>query len=169
MASQSKTYESLIRQAEKDLGDKLLESGMNYGYPRFLIRPDDVLETGKYFKESHHFIYLVEITGTDRFTVEDRFEIIYNIVSLRTQQRIFIKTRLEEDHPKVASVYEIWPAANWHEREVYDMFGVEFTNHPDPRRIYMPEDYEYYPLRKEFPLLGVPGSIELPNTSPDQE
>jgi NADH-quinone oxidoreductase subunit C len=55
------------------------------------------------------------------------------------------------------------------EREVYDMIGVQFLNHPDFRRIYMPEDFDYYPLRKEFPLLGIPGSIELPNTTPDTE
>jgi len=63
----------------------------------------------------------------------------------------------------------IWPGANWKEREVYDMFGIRFENHPDLRRMYLPEDFQYYPLRKEFPLLGVPGSIPLPNTTPDAD
>ncbi len=169
MASNKNEYKQLLEQAGNDLGDKLLESGMNYGYPLFLIRPEDVVEVGRYFKEKHYFIYLVDVTGTDRFTTDDRFEVIYNVISLRTHQRIFIKTRVEEDEPELDSVYEVWEAASWHEREVYDMFGIAFRNHPDPRRIYMPEDFKYYPLRKEFPLLGVPGSIELPNTSPDQD
>jgi NADH-quinone oxidoreductase subunit C len=67
------------------------------------------------------------------------------------------------------SITDVWQSASWMEREVYDMFGVKFNNHPDFRRIFMPEDYNYYPLRKEFPLLGIPGSIELPNTTPDTE
>ncbi len=169
MATQKHDYTAFIEQVKSDLGDKLLEAEVNYGYPRFTVRPEDILEVCRYFKEQQHFIYLTEVTGTDRFTSEDRFEVIYTVVSLRNQQRIFIKTRVEEDEPELASVCEIWPGANWHEREVYDMFGVRFTNHPDPRRIFMPEDYRYYPLRKEFPLLGVPGSIEMPNTTPDQD
>lgn len=169
MASQKNDYADFIKQVESDLGDKLLEASVNYGFPRFIIRPYAVLDVCRYFKEQHRFIYLSEITGTDRFTTEDRFEVIYNIISLRDQRRIFIKTRVEEDEPELPSVCDIWPGANWHEREVYDMFGVTFSDHPDPRRIFMPEDYRYYPLRKEFPLLGVPGSIELPNTTPDQD
>ncbi len=169
MASNKQEYADLIKKAESDLGDKVLEATVNYGFPRFIVRAEDILEVCRYFKEQHHFIYLTEVTGTDRFTTDERFEVIYNIISLRNHQRIFIKTRVEEDEPEIASVCEIWPSANWHEREVYDMFGITFTDHPDPRRLFMPEDYRYYPLRKEFPLLGVPGSIELPNTTPDQD
>ena len=60
------------------------------------------------------------------------------------------------------SLTQVWKAANWHERETYDMHGINFLNHPDLRRIYMPEEFEYFPLRKDFPLMGVPGSIYLP-------
>ncbi len=90
-------------------------------------------------------------------------------MNLRTQTRIFVKARVEEENPTIESVSSIWKAAGWNEREVYDMFGVRFENHPDLRRIFMPEDFEYFPMRKEFPLLGIPGSIELPNTTPDTE
>lgn len=119
--------------------------------------------------DDHHFVYLADIIATDRFTSEDRFEVIYNLVSLRDRTRIFIKTRCAEDHPVLPTATTIWEGANWHEREAYDMFGIRFEGHPDPRRIYMPEDFEYFPLRKEFPLLGIPGSLELPSTNPDAE
>ena len=103
----------------------------------------------------------------DRFTSEDRFEVIWNIVSLKDRSRIFVKTRVPEDHPSLPTTTDIWPAAEWNEREAFDMMGIRFEGHPDLRRLFLPEDFEYFPLRKEFPLMGVPGSIPLPSTSPD--
>jgi NADH-quinone oxidoreductase subunit C len=126
----------------------------------------DVLKT---LYEDHRFIYLLQVFGTDRFTSENRFEVVYHIFSLRDQVRIFIKTWLDEGNTVLPTSTDIWKAANWQEREVYDMFGITFTGHPDLRRMFMPEDFEYYPLRKEFPPLGIPGSIQLPSTTPDSE
>lgn len=130
--------------------------------PRTIII--DVLRT---LKDDFGFTYLIDIVATDRFTTEDRFEVIWNIISLKDQSRIFVKTRVPEDDPSLPSTVDIWPAANWNEREAYDMMGIRFTGHPDLRRLFLPEDFEYFPLRKEFPLMGVPGSIPLPSTSPD--
>lgn len=130
--------------------------------PRTIII--DVLRT---LKDDFGFTYLIDIVATDRFTTEDRFEVIWNVISLKDQSRIFVKTRVPEDDPSLPSTVDIWPAANWNEREAYDMMGIRFTGHPDLRRLFLPEDFEYFPLRKEFPLMGVPGSIPLPSTSPD--
>lgn len=136
-----------------------------------LVRVDkDVIhDVCSYLKEQHRFIYLVDLFGTDRFTSEDRFEVIYNLVSLKYQIRIFLKIRVAEENPHVVTVTDIWTGANWNERETFDMFGIRFDGHPDLRRIFMPEDFQYYPLRKEFPLLGIPGSLELPGTTPNTE
>lgn len=133
------------------------------------VHCDSVHQVLCHLKTKHRFIYLSDLFGIDRFTSEDRFEVAYNLVSLAEQTRIFIKTRITEEHPVLPTASNIWEGANWNEREVYDMFGIRFEGHPDLRRIYMPEDFKHFPLRKEFPLLGIPGSIELPNTTPDPD
>ena len=133
------------------------------------VKPGAITRICSNLKEEHRFIYLADIFGTDRFTSEDRFEVVYNMVSLKERIRLFVKAWLPEENPEIASVTGVWKAANWFERQTYDMFGIRFKGHPDMRRIYMPEDFDYFPLRKEFPLLGIPGSIELPSSTPDTE
>ncbi|MBX3101371.1 MAG: NADH-quinone oxidoreductase subunit C [Bacteroidetes bacterium] len=117
----------------------------------------------KNLKENYGFDYLVDVVATDHYRDEFRFEIGYNLVNLTENKRLRVKAVLaSEEKPEVESVVSLWPAANWYEREQFDMMGIGFRNHPDLRRIYMPEDFEYFPLRKEFPLIGIPGSIQMP-------
>ena len=92
----------------------------------------------------------------------DRFEVVYIVYSLKNKQYLRFRVTLAEEHPAVATVTNVWPGANWYEREAYDMFGIRFEGHPDLRRMYMPEEFEYYPLRKDFPLMGIPDSLPLP-------
>jgi NADH-quinone oxidoreductase subunit C len=125
------------------------------------------LDVAGYLKSEQGFDYFVMCGGIDRFTDEDRFEVYYNIVSIESRKRIRIKVRVDERDAVVPSVTDIWRAANWHERETWDMMGIRFEGHPDMRRMFMPEDFEYYPQRKEFPLLGVPGSLPLPPQVPE--
>jgi NADH-quinone oxidoreductase subunit C len=80
-----------------------------------------------------------------------------------------LKVLLSESNLHVPSVTTVWPGANWPERETFDMFGIIFDGHPDLRRIYMPEEFEYYPLRKDFPLMGIPGSLTLPKGESSKE
>ncbi len=94
--------------------------------------------------------------------IEERFRVIYNMISLKNKTRLRIKVKVDGENPVCPSVTSVYPAANWYERETFDMFGITFEGHPDLRRMYMPEEYEYYPLRKDFPLMGIPGSIPLP-------
>ncbi len=134
-----------------------------------VVPRETLLDTLTKLKEEHHFVYLVDIVGADRFVEGDRFEVIYNLIDLKSARRLVVKTLADEDSPVLPSASSIWTNASWHEREIFDMYGVHFTDHPDLRRVYLPEDFEYYPLRKEFPLLGIPGSIDLPTSTPDQE
>src|SRR3984893_11535259 len=98
------------------------------------------------------FAFLAELTAVDVFPREPRFELTYLLVSIEHRQRLRIKVRLHGNDARIATVSHIWPAANWLEREVWDLFGVVFDGHPDPRRLLMPEDWEGFPLRKDYPV-----------------
>jgi NADH-quinone oxidoreductase subunit C len=112
--------------------------------------------------ESSRFDYVSDICGADAYTPENRFEVIYNLYSMQHNHRIRLKVFVDESDLHCPSVTSVWPGAEWPERETYDMYGVIFDGNNDLRRMYMPEDFEYYPLRKDFPLMGIPDSIPLP-------
>jgi len=103
-----------------------------------------------------------DVTAVDWGTTRNRFTMVYFIFSLKNKFRLKIKCDLTDGVEKIDTVATVWKSANWAEREVYDMYGIEFNNHPDLRRMYMPEAFEHYPLRKEFPVMGIPGSLPLP-------
>lgn len=153
-----------IRQSS--IQDFIVEVRGHAGEMTIEVKAEHIFTVLKTFKDEFGFNYLSDITGSDHYTDEGRFEVAYNIVSMAHQQRLRVCCRVEEATPAVDSVVSLWESADWYEREVYDMVGVTFNNHPDLRRIYMPEDFEWYPLRKEFPLLGIPGSIPLPEKDP---
>ena len=108
------------------------------------------------------FDMLIDVAGVDMYRSEDRFEVVYTLYSLTGKRYLRLKTRVDEQDPTLPSLTGVWAAANWHEREAYDMFGLKFTGHPDLRRLYMPDEFEYYPLRKDFPTMGIPDSLPLP-------
>jgi NADH-quinone oxidoreductase subunit C len=100
------------------------------------------------------------------FTDEMRFEVAYNLVNMEGKKRLRVSLRVDEREPEVDSITQLFTSANWFEREAFDMVGIRFRGNEDLRRIYMPEDFHYFPLRKEFPLLGIQGSIEMPEKDP---
>ena len=147
------------------IGDVTLYAGETTVY----VDRGSIREVARALKMEMGFDYLSDMGSIDRFTEEDRFEIFYNICATGPRKRIRLKVRVDEDDPVVPTVTGVWKGANWHEREAWDMMGVRFEGHPDHRRIYMPEDFAYHPARKEFPTLGIPGSLPLPPNSPDGE
>jgi NADH-quinone oxidoreductase subunit C len=100
------------------------------------------------------FSFLSDITTVDRFPMEPRFEINYHLLSFDLAKRLRLKVRLAGSDPVIASVIPVWPTANWHERENFDLFGIRFEGHPDLSRILLPDDWEGYPLRKDYPTEG---------------
>lgn len=112
--------------------------------------------------EECRFDYCSDICGADAYTPENRFEVIYNLYSIPLNHRIRLKVFVDESDLHCPSVTSVWPGAEWPERETYDMIGIIFDGNNDLRRMYMPEDFDYYPLRKDFPMMGIPDSIPLP-------
>jgi NADH-quinone oxidoreductase subunit C len=105
-------------------------------------------------EESLSFRVLLDVFGADMLTIRSpRFEVIYNFLSLKLNNRITIKVAVDENI-EVPSLYSVFPSANWFERETFDMFGIKFTNHPDLRRILTDYNFEWHPLKKDFPLTG---------------
>ena len=100
------------------------------------------------------FEFLSDVTCVDWYPSEPRFDVIYHLLSLSKKERVRLKVRLDGSSPVIESVTSVWPAANYFEREVFDLFGVRFTGHPYLRRILMPEDWEGNPLRKDYPVEG---------------
>ena len=100
------------------------------------------------------FNLLSDATCVDRFPMEPRYELNYHLVSIPLRQKVRIRVRLSSHDPVVDSLVPVWLGANWLEREIFDLFGIQFTGHPDLRRILLPDDWEGYPLRKDFPVEG---------------
>jgi NADH-quinone oxidoreductase subunit C len=144
--------------------DAVLEANEFRSELTIVISKDRIVEVCRFLKEDEGLAFdlLADLCGIDMNTSENRFGVVYNLYSLKNRHRIRLKTFTNEESPKVPSVTSIWGTANWHERETYDMFGILFEGHPDLRRIYMPDEFEYHPLRKDFPLMGIPGSLSLP-------
>lgn len=110
-------------------------------------------------REALGFDYLVDISSVDHFGDEPRFEVVYELYSMAHGTHLRLKIPVSEDLCEVPTVTDIWPTADWHEREVYDMMGIRFSGHPDLRRILMWEGYPFHPLRKDFPLEGKPSEV----------
>jgi NADH-quinone oxidoreductase subunit C len=119
------------------------------------VQKNDIVEICKFLYSDPDLQYqmLTDLCGVDFFPASPRFEVVYLLYSMKCQQRLRLKAKVGE-YESILSVESIWKAANWLEREVYDLFGIHFVNHPDLRRILLWEGYEGYPLRKDFPVEG---------------
>ncbi|MBZ0169886.1 NADH-quinone oxidoreductase [Candidatus Methylomirabilis lanthanidiphila] len=122
-----------------------------------LVRSGDLIRICRYLKEDPGLLYdfLSDLTAVDRLGDHPRFEVVHHLYSLQYKRRIRLKVQVEEGEA-VPSVTSVWGAADWPEREVFDMFGIRFEGHPDLRRILMPEEWEGFPLRKDYPVQASP-------------
>lgn len=128
-----------------------------------IVKKERIKEIMKFLRETPQldFDYLQDLCGVDYLgKKEKRFEVVYHLYSIKNRHMIRIKAEVSEEDCNIDSVVDIWAGANWHERECYDMFGINFNGHPDLRRILMPEDWEGYPLRKDYPLKSDLGERE---------
>jgi NADH-quinone oxidoreductase subunit C len=157
------TGPELLSSLSQLFGPKIEERIEFRGETTFVIAPGHLREVAHFCKEELSFDYLLDISSVDNFGFEPRFEVVYELYSMTLAVHLRLKVRVSEDAPAVDTVSDLWPTADWHEREIWDMMGLRFNNHPDLRRILMWEGYPYFPLRKEFPLEGKPS--EMPDVA----
>ena len=129
------------------------------GETTYAIAASDLRDIAKFCRDDLSFDYLLDITSIDNFGDEPRFEIVYHLYSMPQAVHLRLKLKLSEEVGALDTVSDIWPTADWHEREIYDMMGVKFNGHPDLRRILMWDGYPFFPLRKDFPLAGLPSDM----------
>jgi NADH-quinone oxidoreductase subunit C len=123
------------------------------GENTLFVKAADLLNVMQALRDQHEFTQCMDVTAVDYYPAETgRFHVVYQLYSMPHNDRIQVRVRLDGNAPTIESVQGIYPGANWREREVYDLFGIIFNNHPDLRRIVMPQDWVGHPLRKDYPL-----------------
>ena len=142
----------LPRDLKERFGDRISETSTYLGQNFIVAKPDSVISILEYLKLEADFDYLVDITAVDWPKRPERFDVIYILYSFARNERVRIKTYIP-DSSKPDSATRVYLTANWLEREVYDMFGIDFAGHPDLRRILLPDEWQGHPLRKDYGIL----------------
>jgi len=155
------TLQAIEQAVRQRFAEALVEVVVFRGELTLRVRREAVRDVLRFLRDAPdlRFDYLSDVTAVDFLEANNmrrvpRFEVVYHLLSLDYLHRVRVKAPVPEEDPRIDSVQDIWPTANWHEREVFDMFGITFDGHPDLTRILMPDDWEGHPLRKDFPIGG---------------
>ena len=133
----------------------VLETIEAFGETTLIVDPAQIVAVCRHFRDNEKYTRISAITAVDWHPAEPRFEVVYHLHSIVNRgKRLRLKCRVSGAAPEIESVYSVWRGADWYEREVFDMFGIVFRNHPNLTRILMPVDWEGYPLRKDYPVHG---------------
>jgi len=157
------TGQEVLVSLSKSFGEKIQNKTEFRGETTFTTAASDLREIARFCRDELSFDYLIDITSIDNFGEEPRFEIVYELYSMPLAVHLRLKLKVPEEPVAIDTISDIWPTANWHEREIYDMMGIKFNGHPDLRRILMWDGYPFFPLRKDFPLEGLPS--EMPDVA----
>jgi NADH-quinone oxidoreductase subunit C len=142
--------EDMLQALQEQLGEKL-EVSQDRFFTFLQVSPGDVLSLCKTLRENYGFNHLANLTSVD---YDDTFELVYHIYSIPENHKIAIKARVPRNKAEINSVFSVWPTADWQEREVYDLMGINFKNHPNLIRVLLPDDFAGHPLRKDFKMEG---------------
>jgi NADH-quinone oxidoreductase subunit C len=151
--------ELIAQRVRDELGDEaVLGTDFHRGQATILVEPQRINDVLRFLRDEDDepWGFLASVHGCDYLPDEPRLGVHYQLLSMERRDRLNVKLRVGADDPRVPTVVDLWPTASFQEREVWDMFGVEFEGHPDHRRILMPEDYEGFPQRRDFPMGGEP-------------
>lgn len=149
----SDSFQTLLNKINENFSQALVETKYSFNEMTIKVKHEFLIPIMQFLKEDLYFDYLTDLTAVDYPEREKRFEMIYHLFSLKNHERLRVKMDVKEGE-KVSSLTRVWGSANWLEREVYDMFGIEFEGHPNLKRILLSEEWEGHPLRKDYPLIG---------------
>ena len=145
---------AVLKKIAARLGDQIIDASSPLGQDTVVVAAGALTELAAFVKGEPElsFNVLIDITAVDYWKRRPRFEVVYHFLSLEHSQRLRVKAPVAGEPPEIGTLCGLWPAANWFEREVYDMFGIVFRDHPDLRRILMYDEFEGHPLRKDYPI-----------------
>lgn len=157
-----------IDKVEEGYADQVLAYQEHAGQRYIHVKRDRILDLLRFLRDGCGFDCLTDLTAVDYLNqgMPERFCVVYNLYSFKDNARTRVKAFVPESDPTIESASALWKAAPWAEREVYDLFGIVFKNHPDLRRIVLPEAYEGHPLRKDYPLTGRGERMDFPRYVP---
>ena len=164
MAESSRQNANVVAECLRSWNPKAVAEVIEFRGETTIVVPRELLRaTAERCREDAKLQYnlLSDATCLDRYPAEPRFELGYHLVSIPKREKVRLRVRLGGNDAVVDSLVPVWPGANWLEREIFDLFGIRFTGHPDLRRILLPDDWEGYPLRRDYP---VEGYRDVPNT-----
>lgn len=154
MISEQVRNDYAVAAAIEDRNSSWITGGtVHAGQLALYVDRTSITEVCRFLKDGYQY-RLSGITGVDWYPLEPRFEVVYLLHSIERNERLRLKCKLSGDDAHLDSVCSVWEGANWYERETFDLFGVEFRNHPNLTRIMMPDGWEGHPLRKDFPIHG---------------
>ncbi|MBZ2184911.1 MAG: NADH-quinone oxidoreductase subunit C [Bryobacter sp.] len=154
MISEQLQDDALVAALVERFGEAILSGTIQNGQTILYVGASSIVAVCLALRDDFGFNRISSVTALDWYPREPRFEVVYLLHALAKAERLRLKVQVGGDDPVVATVTGVWPGANWYEREVFDLFGIRFDGHPDPRRIMMPEGWEGHPLRKDFPVHG---------------
>ena len=157
------SLEKTLSQIEGSFSDDVFGLTEFAGEKIIHIKGQSIIDVLKIFKDSG-FNFLADLTAIDNLTLGgfERFAVVYHLLSHASAERVTVKAYVPEDNPVLPSIELLWKTADWQEREVFDLFGIKFEGHPNLIRIMNPDDYEGYPLRKDYPRLGRKERYDFP-------
>jgi len=164
VAESSRQNANVVAECLRSWNPKAVAEVIEFRGETTIVVPRELLRaTAERCREDAKLQYnlLSDATCLDRYPAEPRFELSYHLVSIPKREKVRLRVRLGGNDAVVDSLVPVWPGANWLEREIFDLFGIRFTGHPDLRRILLPDDWEGYPLRRDYP---VEGYRDVPNT-----
>lgn len=148
------SVQAAVDRLKAQFGETVQEVGEFRGETTVVVKKDRIVEVCAFLKKELGFNFLTDLCAVDYLGRAPRFMMVYQLYSIGAHQRLRIKAAVEEGDARIDTVSGVWATANWLERECFDLMGIVFNNHPDPRRILMPDDWVGHPLRKDYPVQG---------------